>query len=170
MARWGPPPDARSSVAEIFGLSSNAAEWEDACAQQPGDCPLVARFNKPSCKAWMHSSKDISLDFGVATTNQPLRSDMKRLLMVVCCVLLPVACAADSVEPSGTNTSRSALSAPTLTPVPCGTVDGKKAYTWNGTRGELLVADAFAGCTDTAHDVAMDMTDFPLAGTRRCAT
>ena len=88
---------------------------------------------------------------------------MKRLLMVVCCVLLPVACAADSVEPSGTNTSRAGLSAPTLTPVPCGAVDGKKAYTWNGTRGELLVADAFAGCTDTAHDIAMDMTDFPLA-------
>ena len=59
----GTPPGCQSSVAEIFGLSSNAAEWEDACAQQPGDCPLVARFNKPSCKAWMHSSKTDFIGF-----------------------------------------------------------------------------------------------------------
>ena len=50
------PAGCQSTVGDIFGLSSNAAEWEDGCAQQPSDCPLVARF-PDSCKAWMHSGK-----------------------------------------------------------------------------------------------------------------
>lgn len=88
---------------------------------------------------------------------------MKRSLLVLCCASLPLACAADAGGPSDLRGATAPLSAPSLTPVPCGTVDGKKEYTWNGTRVELLLGDALAGCADNAADVAADMTDFPLA-------
>ena len=56
------PAGCQSTVGDIFGLSSNAAEWEDACAQQPGDCPSLARLPE-SCKAWMHSPKSDLVGF-----------------------------------------------------------------------------------------------------------
>lgn len=45
------PAGCQSTGPEVFGLSSNAAEWEDAC--EPGQCLLIARpanSSSPSCK------------------------------------------------------------------------------------------------------------------------
>lgn len=53
------PAGCQSTGPEIFGLSSNAAEWEDAC--EPGQCLPVARpadSISPSCKgAETHNNK-----------------------------------------------------------------------------------------------------------------
>jgi len=60
------PDGCQSNVAEIFGLSSNAAEWEDGCEPEPGPCPSIARPTSslsPTCKDWEHSAKSRFIGF-----------------------------------------------------------------------------------------------------------
>ncbi len=82
--------------------------------------------------------------------------------LVVLVIPLFCACSGDASR-GGSGQATAALSAPGLTPVPCGDVGGEKQFTWNGTRVELLLADAFAGCASHPLEEFMDLRNFPLA-------
>jgi len=77
----------------------------------------------------------------------------KTFFVIVLMCLLPCACAADAGESLITK-SESALTVPGQTAVPCAG--------WNGTKVELLLADALAGCSGWIDDQAKTGL-FPLA-------
>lgn len=82
---------------------------------------------------------------------------LKCMALLLVLLLLPVACVGDG--DSNVGRRRSGLSAPGQTPVPCASGE----YTWNGTKSELLLADAFAGCSASVYDDFFASGGFPTA-------
>lgn len=73
-------------------------------------------------------------------------------------LLLPVSCSSDIGQQSSGKT-QAPLNVPSLTPVPC---NGGE-FTWDGTRVELLFADAVAGCATGDSETVAAYHGFPLA-------
>ncbi|MBE7481625.1 MAG: hypothetical protein HS104_16795 [Polyangiaceae bacterium] len=82
---------------------------------------------------------------------------LKWMTSLLVLLLLPVACVGDGEN--AVSQRGSALSAPGQTPVPC--MSGE--YTWDGTKSELLLADAFAGCSASVYDDYFATGGFPTA-------
>lgn len=82
---------------------------------------------------------------------------LKWMALLLVLLVLPLACVGEGDSALGRRGN--ALSAPGQTPVPC--ANGE--YTWNGTKSELLLADAFAGCSASAYDDYFATGGFPTA-------